>query len=64
VELARELLADNVEKGPEVVVADWSHEQRVEMSARFRTLFVGSEELDYVLVAEKPQGCRFLLDYP
>lgn len=52
-ELARELLADNVEEGPEVVVADWSHEQRVEMSARFYTLFVGPEEPDDVLVAEK-----------
>ena len=63
-ELARELLADNVEEGPEVVVADWSHEQRVEMSARLYTLFVGSEELDDVLVAKKSQGCRFLLNYP
>ena len=62
--LARGLLADNVEEGPKVVVADWSHEQRVEMSARLRTLFVGSEELDDVLVAEKSQGCCFLLDYP
>ena len=62
-ELARELLADNVEEGPEVVVADWRHKQRVEMSARLYTLFIGSEELDDVLVAEKSQGCRFLLDY-